>query len=78
MEKESTKSSLYTSVRGYDLGRWVQNAAEVCESLSVCVCVCVQMAVCMTAPLTGMNDNGHSNHSPRGAEGETAHFSGVY
>lgn len=34
--------------------------------------VCVQMAVCMTAPLTGMNDNGHSNHSPRGAEGETA------
>lgn len=26
--------------------------------------VCVQMAVCMTAALTGMNDNGHSNHSP--------------
>lgn len=33
--------------------------------------VCVQMAVCMTASLTGMNDNGHSNHSPREAEGET-------
>ena len=29
------------------------------------------MAVCMTALLTGMNDNGPSNHSPREAEGET-------
>lgn len=36
--------------------------------MSFCV---VQMAVCMTASLTGMNDNGHSNHSPREAEGET-------
>lgn len=44
---------------------WVQNAAEMC------VFVCVQMAVCMTAPLTGMDDNGHSNRSPREAAGET-------
>lgn len=34
------------------------------------VFVCVQMTVCMTALLTGMNDNGHSNHSPREAEGD--------
>lgn len=32
--------------------------------------VCVQMTVCMTALLIGMNDNGHSNHSPREAEGD--------
>lgn len=38
--------------------------------------VCVQMAVCMTAPLTGMNGNGHGNHSPREAEGETVCVSG--
>lgn len=29
------------------------------------------MAVCMTALLTGMNDNGHSDHPPREAEAET-------
>lgn len=33
--------------------------------------VCVQMTVCMTAPLTGVNDNGYSNQSSREAEGET-------
>lgn len=50
-----------------DSTAWVQNSAEVCVSLSVCV----HLNGSLTAPLTGMNDNGHSNHSPGEAEGET-------
>lgn len=44
-------------------GTWVQ-----LRCVRDLVFVCLQMAVCMTAPLTGTNDNGQSNRSPRAAE----------
>lgn len=60
---ERTHEELF--VHEADLGPFRIMAAEVCVSLHVCV------AVCMTAPLTGISDNGRSNRSPREAEAAT-------